>query len=949
MGQGQTTGDAAAAKAGDHNTATTTNTAGHDDLRAVAYTKDSATAGRDTTAAGTDKGLDRVRETTQKPAADTYTHLAKAEQAANEINQYIKGNKKDTDMVTYKGADGVEHTVKVADRIAELKKIVSSEAAIAVGQSNNIKQDQVAGLLQTARNERNTLATQAGLDTRTISREVIASALAGTTDSARRMTLEQLAQAQGKVDTYKVWENAPAYTRMRFATFKAEGLANTEGPTQRDANGALKPSQKDLVDAVQLLTEAAGNKDLRHSQLYLNTVNTVLPRLENSSAKVTTITNDLQNATNAGQAGNKVEQERLLKEAVALADSTNTAAIAQMLRDPKFVASQRNPDVLGDMAKNVVMGSTARLQYAQFLADQGKFGEAQGLILKVKTECPEVMFQADPDHPGQLLYKQSRFVDFNKLDHQVAASTTVAPGQIKNLIEQYTDAMGKGQFVTKDGVRGAHDIVADLRTAANKKVAEIADGQKGLDLAQQQLDKQKKELDSKTYLTTGARKIEEDQIAREQLMIKQQRELLAADSKEANRLLNVSKLFEASLDVSEENRDHARSLLAEVKAADPELANMPGPGGKDGFFKTLEKGAEEPSWWDRNWRKVAYGVAFAAGVVAGALTIWSGPGAALVGGGTTLGLMGAFGLTVGTAAVAGAVTGTATHYGLNKAGLVSEQVDLGKDLLQFGNAGALGGFVVGSLPLMAAAGSLGGGAAVTEVAGTAATTEVAGATTALTTEAVATQAASTVPRWLLASGRMGAVSFSGAASNELINHYATGSTWGQSAQQVGIMTALPMFGAGAGAVGKGIKGWLTGTEVAAAVENTAYVAPKLFTTSNVLWGTASVGLLEGGKGIVERQIADQMGPAYAYSRGPHTISESTSIFGPYNNTRGWDARRQDIKDGAGEGTIIQSNWLNIDPGLPVIDRIAVDRPKAPIQSTESDFTAAERLSPDEEP
>ncbi len=129
---------------------------------------------------------------------------------------------------------------------------------------------------------------------------------------------------------------------MLYSSFKAAGLTDPETGLQKDKNGGLKASQKDVLDAVQLLTEAGSNKEFRSSRLYVEAVSTVLPKLENSSAKVQSITKDMQDATVAGQKGNKVEQERLLKHAVSQADQTNTAAIAQMLRDPMFVASQRS-------------------------------------------------------------------------------------------------------------------------------------------------------------------------------------------------------------------------------------------------------------------------------------------------------------------------------------------------------------------------------------------------------------------------------------------------------------------------------------------------------------------------------------------------------------------------------------------------------------------------------
>jgi hypothetical protein len=932
------TGDSTAAKPVDHAAGHPTPAAADGHIAKLQAdgngTPGDKAAVKDSTQVG-DKNLDKVKDTTEKPAVDSYTHLHLGQLAANEIASYMKSGKKETDTVTVKGADGVQHTEKVADRVLELKKTLNTECAAAIGSSNNIKQADVAQLLQAARTDRKALAHDLGLGTDKFNTTAIAALRKDTTDSATLAKLDKLAQAQTKVDTYKLWENAPAYSRMLYSSFKAAGLADPESGLTKDPNGGLKASQKDILDAVSLLSEAGTNKDLRSSRLYVEAVATVLPKLENSSEKVKIITADLDGATKAGASGDKAKQAILLKDAVDKADQTNTAAIAQMLRDPRFVASQRNPAVLADLANNVVMSSTARLQYAQLLSEQGKFGEAQGLVLRVKTECPEVMYGHDANDPTKLNYNQSRYVDMAKLDQTISASSTVQPNQIKNLLDDFSGAMGKGQIVSKDGVKGAQDIMTDLYAAAHTKTANIADGLKGLDTAQKGLDQKKADLAAKKYLTDDARTLDQKQIDREQSMIQQQRIMLEADAKDASRLTSVVKLYDAGLNLAEDKRDAARSLLADVKKSDPELAAEKGADGKDTFFATIEKGSQEPSWWDRNWRKVATAGAIVAGGIVGVATFWSGPGAVLCGVGTTAALMTSMGLAVGAGAVAGAATFAGTHEALYHTGVIGEKVDLGKDLRQGASIGAMSAFMFASLPAMAGVGAIAGGAEGTAAIGaTGAATEANTAVQALT--------------WGGRAVRLGAVSFSGAAPWAVADYYGkekADRSVKEELKTVVIMTALPMIG---GAAGAGVK-YMRGLPLAA---ETLSSAPKVITAGNLLWGTGGTLAMNGLQGLPEWQNADALGPAYAFDESGKVapyIQSSTSLFGPYNATRGWEASRQQDGDLTGELSLIDGNWGQLDPGFIKADAMSTEKPTTPITNTVSDFTDAAQLGKDTQP
>jgi hypothetical protein len=907
-----------------------------------------STGVKDTTHTG-DKALDKVKDTTETPAVDSFTHLTNAQQAANEIASYVKAGKKETDTVTIKGPDGADHTVNVADHIKDLKKIVDSECGTAVTQSNNIKQADVAPLLQAARNERNALAAQLKLDPDTLSKATIADARKGTTDSATAAKLDQLAQMQTKVDTYKLWENAPAYTRMLYASFKAAGLTDPDTGMQKDKNGGLKASQKDVLDAVQLLSEAGTSKDLRSSRLYVEAVSTVLPKLENSSAKVQTITQDLQDATKAGAKGDTKEQERLLKDAVSQADQTNTAAIAQMLRDPRFVASQRDPAILQDMASNAVMSSTARLQYAQFLMDQGKFADAQGLVLRVKTELPEVMYTADPNTPGKINYNQSRFVNMDTLDHEAAASSAVQANDIRNHLDGYLTAMKNGQITGKGG---AQEIMTNLYAAASKRVADIKDGQKGLDTAQQQLEQKKNDLAAKKYLTDDAKTLEQKQIDREQAMIQQQRAYLGAQALDANQSLNGVKLYNAQMDVSVDNRADARRLLAEVKIDDPALAAEKDAHGQDTFYAQLEKGAKEPSWWDSNWRKVAIGGAIVAGLAVGVATCYLGPGAVLAGVGTTTSLISAIGagtVVVGAATAGGALGFLGTHEAIHSTGVLSKDVNVGRDLLDGAKIGAVVGVGVISVPLTAAALSM------------------------------APEA--TVAARLAMSARIGTIGLVANSGKETLNYFSQDakdrSVLGSAKNALGdsvYFAATPfiapvgaLFGKipGIPAAGRVLGSLLGGSKVVPAAAEVADLAPAAASESlNVSAQVAAeapsllpsavnaarpalkvadivgpliwVGIDQGTESHKNWQDADQQGPAYFHNDdGSVGEVENGAIFGPQRPSRGLEPGRD------GELATIMRKYTDVDPGVNEADALISRKAAVPIVNTTSDVTDAE--------
>lgn len=597
-----------------------------------------------------------------------YGRITTAKQSADALAELIVSKKPMDEKLTVTGADGKPHQTTVGERIKELKQTVDNAANQAVVMSKSIDQAEVSRQLNNSIAERNTIAKELGLDTNKLSAANITEALKNPGDNATKVKLESLLAAQNKFDDFKTLENAPAFTKLIYAQLKGGGFTNPNTPVEMLPNGKLKVDRADITDAMSLIAEAgSSSKELRNHPLYLNAVNEVFPRNENGSQKVQVLTQELQNAVELGSKGNKVEQEKALKAAVAEADKINVPLIAQMVKDPAF-ASRQNPEVLKEMANTVVMAETARLQYAQFLAEQGRFGEAQTLTLRVKAECPDVMYNRGAD--GQIHYNDNRFVDLAKLDKQMAASSTFDPNKlntdINNFRTQFQRLQGGNTDASSETKESAYgkgmnnaQVKADLAALGASMDGQLATQKRELTQTKQTIEAEKAKLEaeqkglgSKKFVTEEAGKIEAKRIEDQIKMLDMQKTQIEEQLVNNTKNTQLVRMLEASYDLSREDRSAANAKLAEIEQGDPAFVAAHR---KD--LDQLKDMAKEPGWWDSWGKKLCIVGAVVVGVAAG---IWLGPGCIATGVAAGTAAAGALGVgAVGTTmlATAGAVGG----------------------------------------------------------------------------------------------------------------------------------------------------------------------------------------------------------------------------------------------------------------------------------------------------
>lgn len=846
----------------------------------------------------------------KKQTEEIFGRITTAKQSADALAELIVSKKPMDEKLTVTGSDGKPHQTTVGERIKELKQTVDNAANQAVVMSKSVDQAEVSRQINNSLAERNTIAKSLGLDTSKLSSASITEALKNPGDSATKTKLEGLLTAQNKFEDFKTLENAPALTKLIYAQLKGGGFTNPNTPVEMLPNGKLKVDRADITDAMSLIAEAgASSKDLKNHPLYLNAVNEVFPRNENGSQKVQAITQDLQNAIELGSKGNKVEQEKALKAAVTQADNINVPLIAQMVKDPAF-ASRQNPEVLKEMANTVVMAETARLQYAQFLAEQGRFGEAQALTLRVKAECPDVMYNRGAD--GQIHYNDNRFVDLAKLDKQMAASSTFDPNKLNTDINNFrsqfqklqgmaTDSSSETSKSTADKTANNAQIKGDLAALSASMDGQLATQKRELTLSKQALDAEKTKLEaeqkglgSKTFVTEEASRIEAKRIEDQLKMVDLQKGQIEEQLVNNGKNTQLVRLLEASYDLAREDRSAANAKLAEIERGDPEFVAK----NKD-TLNQMKDMAKEPGFWDTWGKKLCIVGAVVIGVAGG---IWLGPGciatgiaagtaaagflgagaigtaalvtAGAVGGATVVGIGAgtvAGGLTYGARTIAEHTGGIATY--TDRDGKVQNLYTRTTALEDAGDAFHAAGY---SAMFTALPGAAGGIAKATTVV-----SEGAAVTAATTT---------TLGRYTLAGSKMAAFGTSmtaGQTSIDALSGHGSEITAKGLGMQLGLNTFL-----GAGGV-------VSETGMAAKVLS-PFVAPVRY--APIVGATGYVGVTQGMAIYSDRQGVNQAGAHY------DGFKNSPSLIGP------WGYTPHDVSSSLYQATQVQNTMRNLDGG-----------------------------------
>lgn len=643
----------------------------------------------------TDKADGKDASQPEKKTVDPYNNLQTAQAAANEIAMYFKRGMKDSDKIQVKYGDGQVKEVTVGDRVKELKTIVKNECEFAIGASDKIRQTSskpgeasVASMIQDNNERRKALALELGMLPDKINMQEINERMAKA-KGEEKTKFEQLHTLQGQREKLEAWKNAPSYTRTFYAMLKAEGVADPTSGIEKLADGRPKVNEKEVMDAYQLVREAGRlNPDFKSTRVFANADSHVsaLYAMHQGDRTQRLIDNVLQ-SHEAGRQGNTAEQERLLKAAVDEANKVDLSLIAAQLR---IKENQENEQVKTALTSILANANNAKLEMASFLKDKGRFAEAQQYFNDVKCDPvgAGLIYKGVDEKTKLPIYRDESMA---QLDNALSAGIKLTPGAIDQTLQKYNDAMQRQDHnAAQAGVDQLYNTAAEMKK-------QVEEANRSLEQERVRLSEAKANLDKRTELDENAKQIEQLRIDAELQLINN---TVTMRNASANRLYNQARLMDADLRLAKATPEYgsqsAHDIYEEVKRNDPELVkllndNVPkDEEGRNAMDQRLEA-SREKGWWERNWRAVATVGAVAAGVVVGALTIWSGPGAAVFGAGTTAALL----TTMGVATAGGVIAGGLTYHGVHR-GLTNDKSDFWGDFKE-------GGMIGGSTALLVSA------------------------------------------------------------------------------------------------------------------------------------------------------------------------------------------------------------------------------------------------------
>lgn len=622
---------------------------------------------------------------TERKSIDPFANLQTAQAAANEVVMYFKRGMKDTDKVKIQYGDGSVKEVAVGDRVKELKGIVKSECELAIGASDRIKQDSkapgetsVASMIQDNNSRREKLALELGMLPAKLNANDINDRLAkATTGSPEHQKLDQLKTLQNQREKLEGWKNSAAYTRSFYALLKSEGLADPSSGLERLSDGRPKVAEKEIMDSYQLVREAGRlNPDFRNTNVYANADQHVSNLYAlNQGDRCQRIMGNLQQASQMGREGKVTEQEALLKAAVDEANKVSLPLIASQLH---LKANQENPETLSTLKGIIVTACNAKLEMAEFLKERGRLSEAQPLVNEVKAACPEIIYQYN-EKTKTIAYRDE---SLGKLDNAISMGASIPRGTIDQNLQKFNDAIQKQDHVA------CQAVVDDLYKLSNDVRKQCTESNKALEQERIKLLMDKENLGKRKELSDHEKQIEAIRIEKELNIVNNTIEIRNAH---ARRLYSQVRLLDADLRLSKAGADYgspsAEAIYKEIMQNDPELVkeinkSAPEDEEKRSAMEQRLEAARQKSGWERNWKLVATAGAVVAGLVVAGLTIWSGPGAAFFGAGTTAGVL----TTMGIATAGGVVAGGLTYHGVHR-GLTNDKVDFWGDFKEGGTIG----------------------------------------------------------------------------------------------------------------------------------------------------------------------------------------------------------------------------------------------------------------------
>ncbi len=634
----------------------------------------------DKTEAGSDKATEAI---------DPYEHVANAQTLREQLDTLVAQGRKSEEYIPVR-VNGEVKEVKVADRVAQLKRDMVAEIELAKKGASSILMvgdgatkrgiDDIAKV-NTA--DRDKLAKELGLDPANLNINVLGdeyTKAAGNKD--RQDKIAALGEVLVTRDSLSRLHFAPMAVKMLEAEFLGRGYLDPKLKIEDQVSEVhLKQAADKFAEAAKpgnaadIAAFGNGKEISDAKEVYGTTARTLdILKLDQQQKLGLSILAETDLASKPGE-----DPETHFKNAIKLAETQKVGYLALAAHDPI------NKEIAQEIVDTIRMGSNARLKYAEHLVTKGRFNEAQGLMAQVKADSPELIYAMENDQPIYRKYDNGKGGkrSYEELDRAVTLGISVKPATFEQAHSLLFDKLGKDKLGTQADAdnfgkrleRGELAKDADkinyLRSDDAKSTECLKVMKASRDQAKQDVTKANEVVDKELQVQEAAKKKfegrdnltkdEEIEKARVERVIASLQNTKAEREAYINRIDALTDFTEGVVHLSLGGAKSAHELFEAALKKDPsldaEFAKMKVDNPDVKTLTELSKMTDNTldAYWQRNYKKFAV----AGAAIAGTLT-----GVGLIG---VCGYVGA-GVTT-TAVVAttgGALAGGATSWGIHR-------------------------------------------------------------------------------------------------------------------------------------------------------------------------------------------------------------------------------------------------------------------------------------------
>lgn len=546
----------------------------------------------------------------------------------------------------------------------------STDAALTLSAQTREKYEARSRESDTNVNARNELAKQLGFTPTTreipdgnggkktitsydVTQKDVDARLATTTDAAQKANLEKLKGLLTNYDSIQKERNALSAVDVTAAQMMMGGFTHKAGEQTLEG---LPATRNEVMRAYETINKAGrGNAQLEQTPQYQMIK-------EQSSAMYADIqlqrskdaVNALQEADKLRVAGKPSEAQAKYEEALQKVKGVDMATITTQWQSQmrEFNTVQEKLTALGNPPSNpqeaqrlatelqqrqqigmqleqiIQVGKEVKTEYARFLNEQGKPGEALPLLTSVASGTPQELLAGDTTFTEQLEKAQSL--------------GSITSGDAEKHRVLYEQAMASKDWTT------AEREMAALKAASTKASEATIQGAKDrvavMDKRQAEIKAEMEDLKKNTTMEADAKALRQQQLDAElkgyDVLRKGLADGIPAAEKAAKDHANQLRYMEGIIAYSKEDKETAHKIFKELQAEAPEIANN-----KDYQLDALLEDTREKGWLERHWDTiVSVGkIVAVVGAIAVAGAVTGGVGAVALAG--ALGAAGVF--TVG--------------------------------------------------------------------------------------------------------------------------------------------------------------------------------------------------------------------------------------------------------------------------------------------------------------